>query len=166
MTLTKWPRNFLFRHHNWQLSTVTKLTICCTAAVLQFSRGISHPIKILLYLYINIEFNLTIAESILELQHCNTATRELSFQNRLTPQLWSRPNDLNDTSWTNPSNLFKNLSKSHLLNFRKLYKPLTDFCNNEPLEPMVCMAFRHLPLESYHKTPYRECLSDNALYEL
>ena len=27
--------DFLSRHHNWQLSTVTKLTICCTVAVLQ-----------------------------------------------------------------------------------------------------------------------------------
>ena len=75
MTLTKWPRNFLFRHHNWQLSTVTKLTICCTVAVLQFSRGIPHPIKILLYLYINIEFNFDYCRinfGTATLQHCNT----------------------------------------------------------------------------------------------
>ena len=49
-------------------------TFCCSVAVLQFSRTISHTQKILLYLYINIEINFDfyiIYFGTATLQHCN-----------------------------------------------------------------------------------------------
>ena len=38
-------------------SIICQLTyVCCGVAVLQFSKGYSYTLKILLYLYVNIEF--------------------------------------------------------------------------------------------------------------
>ena len=63
---------------SWLAAELT--AICCSVAVLQFSKRYVHTLKILLYLYINIElfFNIpTIDFGTATLQHCNAVTPTL-----------------------------------------------------------------------------------------
>ena len=87
---------------NFSQNFFSSATFCCSVAVLQFSRTISHTQKILLYLYINIEINFDfyiIYFGTATLQHCNRYMRNLLLLSVLmllglvtvivkAPQMW------------------------------------------------------------------------------